>query len=664
MANDSGSKQGMWALTTYQNLSNTRSSNLYHFTKGITPYTSWPNADLLTGIKINTVPTKTTYSYDASETSCAVDINGMVVTGIYNGEASNTTNVAISACTISTIDRSSAGTKTVTVSYQGYTATFMVTVLKSNGEPLPVGTVSVKVKNNSSVIASKNSVVIEEGETTAMDVLKTVLDDAGINYLIKGDYYVSEIDGLGEFDKGENSGWLYKVNDTTPPTTAASEYKLKAGDEVVWYYTLDYTKDSSTSSWKQSVAAEEGTSAGIATVEVTSKVDASGKATAAISKDEISAAIVNAVESAKKAGENTKAEIQITVKGADNASSVETTIPEDSIKKLNEKIDTVTVKTPVAEISLDKDTIKTLSAETNGDVKITVSRLGADDIASLDEETRAEIGEKPVFDFSIMSGSKTISEFGGKVTITVPYTATERELANGLVVYYINDQGGLEIIKNCIYDEKSKTMTFATQHFSRYAIGYKSVDFTDVKGHWAKDYITYLAARDVISGMTQATFAPNANITRAQFVQILANLSGADLSSYDDNKASSFNDVSENAWYAKAAAWAADKGIATGIKNKDGSANFSPDANISRQDMAVMILRYTEKIGGYSLAVSGSAAVFSDDNQIADYAKEAVTQLQQAGLLNGKTSSTFAPKNNATRAESAKMISILVENSL
>ena len=275
-ADDSASKQGMWALATYQNLSGGRSSNLYHFTKEIAPYTNWPNADLLTGIKVN-APTNTIYSYDASETSFAADTDGMIVTGIYNGDASNTTNVAIGSCTVSTINRSAAGTQTVTVSYQGCTATFMVTVKNSDGTIPTEDTVSVKVKNSKTVIASSNSVVIEKGETTAMDVLKTVLDGAGINYVIKGGYYVSEIDGLGEFDEGENSGWLYLVNGVTPPTTAASEYELEGGDVVVWYYTLDYTKDSSTSSWKQSVTAEEGASAGIATVELTSKVDASGE---------------------------------------------------------------------------------------------------------------------------------------------------------------------------------------------------------------------------------------------------------------------------------------------------------------------------------------------------------------------------------------------------
>jgi len=452
-ANDSASKQGMWALATYQNLSNSRSSNLYHFTKEIAPYTSWPDADLLTAIKITAAPSTTTYSYDASKTSFAPDTDGMVVTGIYNGDASNTTNVAISSCTISTINRAVAGTQTVTVSYQGCTATFMVTVKNSDGTMPKEDTVSVKVKNGKTVIASSNSVVIEKGKTTAMDVLKTVLDEAGIDYVIKGNHYVSEIAGLGEFDEGENSGWLYSVNGVTPPTTAASEYELEAGDAVVWYYTLDYTKDPSSSGWTP-VTQGKNASAGTAAVEVAAKVDASGKATAAVSKDEMSKAIADAAESAEKAGEGAKAEVEIAVKGADHASSVETTIPKDSIKELNAKIDAVTVKTSVADIRLDKDTIKTLSAEASGDVRITVSRLGAADIANLKEEIRAEIGDKPVFDFSIKSGSKTISEFGGKVTVAVPYTAADQEMANGLVVYCINGQGSLEIIKNCIYDEK------------------------------------------------------------------------------------------------------------------------------------------------------------------------------------------------------------------
>lgn len=636
---------------------------IYRFTKEITPYTNWPNADLLTGIKV-TKPTNTIYEYDALKTSDTADTTGMTVTAVYNGDASKTANIPVASCTVSKINRASSGTQTVTVSYQGYTANFMITVSK-NGEPVVQDTVRITVKGTNKTIASQNSVVIESGKTTVMDVLKSVLDDAGVSYLIKNSIYVSEIDGLGEFNKGPNSGWLYSVNGTTPPTTAASEYILKSGDSVYWYYTLDYTKDSSTSNWNKSTAAvNENAAAGTGKIEVTSKVDASGRATAVISASDISAAVSDAVKSAESAGAGTKKEVQITVGGAGSASSVETTIPNASIKEFKAKVDAVTVKTPVADISLDASTLATLSAESAGDIKITAAKLSPSDLSSLSDAAKAEIGNKPVFDFSITSGSKTISEFSGKVTVTVPYTPSEQELAGGLVVYYINDSGKLEMVRDCVYDAKTKTMTFVTSHFSKYTIGYKKLDFSDVSNHWAKDYITYLSARDIIKGMSQTTFAPNSNITRAQFVQILANLAGADLSRYTGEKLSAFSDVKESSWYAKVAAWAAESGISTGVENKDGSKSFHPNENISRQDMAVMILRYTEKMGTYSLTAVNKAASFEDGNQIAAYAKESVSKLQQAGLLSGKTSITLAPKDNATRAESAKMITMLIENSL
>ncbi len=663
-SNDLACQQGLGALATYQNLSNSRSSNVYHFTEATKPCTEWPDADLLTSIKISTPPTKTDYSYDASETNYAVDTDGMVVTGMFNGDATKTTDIAISACTISTINRSSSGTQTVTVTYQGYTTNFMVTVLKKDGTAPEENAVLVKVKSNKKVITSDNSVEIENGKTTVMDVLKTVLDNSGVNYIIKGGDYVSEIDGLGEFNEGKNSGWLYSVNGETPPTTASSSYKLRDGDVVLWYYTLDYTKDSSSSKWKESQTEEAETAKGIVTIEVTSKVDASGKATAAVSAKDVTTAITDAEKSAKSAGKGTKAEVEIAVKGADKANSVEMTIPNTSIKELKAKVQAVTVKTPIAKIRLDADTIKTLSKESSGEVKINVTKLKASDLSDLTEEKKAEIGDKPVFDFSITSGNKTISQFDGKVTVSVPYTAANQEQADGLVVYYISDNGTLEMVRDCVYDPKTKKMTFTVNHFSRYTLGYKTLNFIDVSSHWAKDYITYLSARGVINGMSATTFDPNSSITRAQFVQILANLSGADLGSYSGEKQTAFQDVTASAWYAQAAAWAAENGIAAGTASQDGSINFYPNANITRQDMAVMISRYSEKINGGGLKAVNSSVKFVDGSQIADYAKEAVTQLQKAGVINGKSAVTFAPKDNATRAESAKMISVLMESTL
>ncbi len=660
-ADDYACQQGLGALATYQNLSNARSSNLYHFTKETTPYTSWPDANLLTGIRV-TAPAQTEYNYDAAKTNDTVNTEGMTVTAVYNGDAANTTGVAITNCAVSKIDRSKPGTQAVTVSYQGYTANFIVTVKNSDTTVPLKDTANVKVRTNNSTIASSASMLIEAGKTSALDVLKMLLDAEGISYVIKQNGYVSEINGLGEFDQGSNSGWLYSVRGITPSTTPAKDYILQNGDSIVWYYTLDFTKDKSSSNWKAGeLQPETGILQDAATITVTSRIDSSGKAIASVSAKDVTAAIDEALQGAAT---GVRVMVHMTVEGADTAASVEMTLPGSALKALNTKTNGVTINMPVAAISLDTGTLNTLAAEVSGDIKITASKLGSADIQNLSEEVKAEIGDRPVYDFSIMSGSMNISEFDGKITITVPYTASPQEMADGLVVYFLKDDGSLEVVRDCVYDAETGTMTFTTDHFSKYAVGYNAVGFTDAESHWAKNDIAYLASRGIVNGTTETTFSPDSNITRAQFVQILSNLSGSDKGSISSDTKAAFIDVPKTAWYSKAAEWAAEKGIVKGIENIDGSISFLPNTNISRQDMSVLILRFTEKYEEYNTAKIREALTFSDEDKIAAYAKEAVIKLQQAGLINGKTASTFEPKDYATRAESAKMIAMMHRNSL
>ncbi|MDD2189460.1 MAG: S-layer homology domain-containing protein [Eubacteriales bacterium] len=662
-ANDYACQQGLGALATYQNLSNARSSNLYQFTKETTPYTSWPDANLLTGIRV-TAPTQTEYSYDAAKTNDTVNTEGMTVTAVYNGDAANTTGVAITNCVVSNIDRAKPGTQAVTVSYQGYTANFIVTVKNSDTTVPLKDTANVKVRTNNSTIASSASMLIEAGKTSALDVLKMLLDAEGINYVIKQNGYVSEINGLGEFDQGSNSGWLYSVNGTPPSTTSAKDYILQNGDSIVWYYTLDFTKDKSSSNWKEEKTDAEsaaGTAKETAAITVTSRIDSSGKAFASVSAKEVTIAIDAALQGAAT---GVRVMAHMTVEGADNAASVEMTIPGSVLKAFNTKTDGVTIKMPVAAISLDTGTLNTLAAEAGGDIKITVAKLDSADIQNLSEEVKAEIGGRPVYDFSIMSGGRNISEFDGKITLTVPYTASPQEISDGLVIYFLKDDGSLKVVRDCIYDADTGTMTFTTKHFSKYALGYNALGFNDTESHWAKNDIAYLASRGIVNGTSETTFSPDYNVTRAQFVQILANLTGSDTDSIQSGKGTSFIDVPKTAWYSKAVEWAAEEEIVKGIENNDGCISFRPNTNISRQDMSILILRFTEKYEGYDIAKIREASVFSDEDEIAAYAKEAVLQLQQAGLINGKTASTFEPKDYATRAESAKMIAMMLRNSL
>ena len=179
------------------------------------------------------------------------------------------------------------------------------------------------------------------------------------------------------------------------------------------------------------------------------------------------------------------------------------------------------------------------------------------------------------------------------------------------------------------------------------------IKFTDVAdGFWAKEYIDALSAKGIIGGKTATSFAPNDTITRAEFVKILAGIAGADVSSV---ATSDFTDISAGAWYAPYVAWANLNGVAKGDSGK-----FSPDATISRQDIATMLYRYATDIAKQNLPDKVAAVDFADSGEIADYAKTAVQKLQKTGILGGKENNMFEPAATATRAEAAKMISIFI----
>ncbi|HYE69255.1 MAG TPA: S-layer homology domain-containing protein, partial [Anaerovoracaceae bacterium] len=89
---------------------------------------------------------------------------------------------------------------------------------------------------------------------------------------------------------------------------------------------------------------------------------------------------------------------------------------------------------------------------------------------------------------------------------------------------------------------------------------------------------------------------------------------------------------------------------------------FKPNDSITRQDIAVMISRYATKVAKYDLPKTNTKVTFTDSSGIASYASEAVTSIQQAGIISGGSDGGFAPTANATRAQTAKMIALLVQN--
>ena len=180
----------------------------------------------------------------------------------------------------------------------------------------------------------------------------------------------------------------------------------------------------------------------------------------------------------------------------------------------------------------------------------------------------------------------------------------------------------------------------------------ESIKFIDVQsGKWYTEYVDYVAQNNLMNGMSENTFAPSDTLTRAMFVQILANAAGVDTSNRDVT--TKFTDVPSGKWYTSAVKWASENNIVNGMTEN----TFDPQGNIQRQQMCVMLARFAK---AFSIELGGSAekAAFSDDNLIQNYAKEAVYTCQQAGIINGMTPDTFAPRDNATRAQIAKIMTV------
>ena len=175
--------------------------------------------------------------------------------------------------------------------------------------------------------------------------------------------------------------------------------------------------------------------------------------------------------------------------------------------------------------------------------------------------------------------------------------------------------------------------------------------FTDVKlNQWYMSEVAYCVKQGYVSGMTETTFAPNKNLTRAQFLTLLAKVDGVDLSQYD-NAVSSFTDVKAKSWFKQVVAWAVENEYTSGVSKT----KFGPNDNITREQLARFFYVYTEK-KGYDVSARADLSAFTDAGKISKWAKENVEWAVSVGLITGMTATTIGPKGNATRAQAARMI--------
>lgn len=168
--------------------------------------------------------------------------------------------------------------------------------------------------------------------------------------------------------------------------------------------------------------------------------------------------------------------------------------------------------------------------------------------------------------------------------------------------------------------------------------------YTDLNmGEWYHDGIHYCLDEGLMDGVDAGMFAPNATTSRAMIVTILWRLQG----SPEVEATETFTDVSPDAWYAKAIAWAVAEGVADGY----GEGLFGPNDAITREQLAAMLWRYAARPES-----EGGLSAFADGAEVSVWAQQAMSWAVSLGLINGVDSDRLDPKGQATRAQTATIL--------
>lgn len=289
----------------------------------------------------------------------------------------------------------------------------------------------------------------------------------------------------------------------------------------------------------------------------------------------------------------------------------------------------------VTETTRDKDGTKTVK-ETKKDGTVTTTKTQKDGtvskIAEKDGQQEVSVtykkADEPTVKLPVyipVNATVTVSGQGEGKRVEIPVTG----LTAGTVAVLV-ENGQEKVIPTTLTTNSGLSVTLPDGATVKVKDNTKT--FNDVAGdYWGRDAVTFVTSRELFNGTGSGSFSPNATMTRQMLMTVLARLDGAD---------------TKGAAYEKGIAWAVSAGISDGK---------SPEADISREQLAVMLYRYAGKLGMETTA-SGDLSKFSDSSQTSAWAEEAMGWAVGAGLIGGKGGGAVDPTGTATRAEVATIL--------
>lgn len=241
-----------------------------------------------------------------------------------------------------------------------------------------------------------------------------------------------------------------------------------------------------------------------------------------------------------------------------------------------------------------------------------------------------------------------INEFDSKVEILIPYDMDEKSYY--ITMFGINENEQIINFRGFMLDKTKEVLTRTkTIEFPLIPVVNKII-YKDLEEYsWAKEYIEESAAKGILNGKEEGIYAPEQNISRAEFVTLLVN--ALELEFVD--KKSSFVDVNEDDWYYDYIVTADSYDLISGIDLYE----FMPEESITRQDIVVMLGKALEKF--YDGKIENLEYEFYDLEEMEQYVVPYLTKCLSMKLVSGYEDGTFRPNDYAKRAEAAVVINKL-----
>ena len=503
----------------------------------------------------------------------------------------------------------------------------------------PVGTeitVRMTIKADSGYWFNGSVTIRGEG-ATVYHALIEALAEAGMSQVGAESGYVRSIskDGktLSEFDNGENSGWLYKVNGDLPDVGLTS-YAIKDGDRIVWYYTDDWTLDPDAGKWYVKPISSTITPA--AAIK-------DGIASASVSYKDLS----EAISAAKKSGEDT---VTITPEIKGKVNGIAVSLPKSAAANAAKQDVQLIVETDKARVSLRAEVLGELAKNSGSELKLEITEKRAEELS--DKLAHENLDGASIVEVTLMIDGKPVTVFGGKkLLIDIPVDSKRFRAGDTCRVLVLSDDGAAERMSGqCIKKNDALFVRVETTHLSTFVVMRDAaLPFTDVADTaWYADAVQYVYENGLMTGVSESAFAPDGTATRGQIVTILWRLAGSPVVNY----AMRYADADEGAWYGEAVRWAASTGVVTGYTES----SFGPNDAITREQLAAILYRYIKTQGQGFTGMWYFPLRYDDAASISDWADEAMHWCVMKGVLNGTGETTLSPQLTATRAQLAAIL--------